>query len=59
MKGFIGKCLLDQTINFYEPFKQLSLETFSSLKKVKVGTYNKVTQFSAKSDIFGRILLIE
>ena len=58
-KGFIGKRLVDQTINFYEPFKQLSLEKFSSLKKVKVETYNKVTQFSAKSDIFGRILLIE
>ena len=33
--------------------------TFSYLKKVKVKTYNKVTQFSAQSDIFGKISLIQ
>ena len=59
MKNFIEKHLVDQTIDFYEPIKQLSLGTFSSLKKVKVKTNNKVTQYSAQSNIFGKILLIQ
>ena len=59
MKNFIEKRPVDQTIDFYEPIKQLSLGTFSSLKKVKVKTYNKVTQYSAQSNIFGKILLIQ
>ena len=48
MKNFNEKHLVDQTIYFYEPIKRLSLGIFSSLKKVKVKTYNKVTQFSAE-----------
>ena len=59
MKNFIEKHLVDQTIDFYEPIKQLSLGTFSSLKKVKVKANNKVTQYSAQSNIFGKILLIQ
>ena len=59
MKNFIEKHLVAQTIDFYEPITQLSLGTFSSLKKVKVKTYNKVTQYSAQSNIFGKILLIQ
>ena len=59
MKNFIEKRLVDQTIDFYEPIKQLNLGMFSSLKKVKVKTYNKVTEFSAQSNIFGKILLIQ
>ena len=59
MKNFIKTRLVDQTMDFYEPIKRLNLKTFSSLKKVKVKTYNKVTQFSAQSDIFGKISLIQ
>ena len=59
MKNFIEKRLVDQTIDFYEPIKRLSLRTFSSLKKVKVKIYNKVIQFSAQSDIFGNISMIQ
>ena len=59
MKNFIEKRLVDQTIDFYEPIKQLNLGMFSSLKKVKVKTYNKVTEFSAQSNIFGKISLIQ
>ena len=59
MKNVIEKRLVDQTIDFYEPIKQLNLGTFSSLKKVKVKTYNKATQFSAQSNIFGKISLIQ
>ena len=58
IKNFIEKRLIDQTIDFYEPIKRLILGTFSSLKKVKVKTYNKVIQFSVLSDIFGKISLI-
>ena len=58
MKNFIEKHLVDQTINFYEPIKRLSLGIFSSLKKVKVKNHNKVTKFSARSDICGKISLI-
>ena len=53
MKNVIEKRLVVQIIGFYEPIKRLSLETFSSITKVKVKTYNKVKQFSAQSDIFG------
>ena len=59
MKNVIEKRLVDQTIDFYEPIKRLSLGTFSSLKKVKVKIYNKVIQFSAQSDIFGNISMIQ
>ena len=59
MKSFIENRLVDQTIDFYEAIKRLSFGTFSSLKKVKVKTYNKVTHFSAQNDIFGKILLIQ
>ena len=59
MKNFIEKRLVDQTIDFYEPIKRLSLGTFSSLKKVKVKSYNKVIQFSAQNNIFARISLIQ
>ena len=59
MKNFIKNRLVDETIDFYEPIKRLSLGKFSSLKKFKVKTYNKVIQFSAQSDIFGKISLIQ
>ena len=59
MKNFIENRVVDQTIDFYEPIKRLSLGKFSSLKKFKVKTYNKVIQFSAQSDIFGKISLIQ
>ena len=59
MKNVIEKRLVDQTIDLYKPIKRLSLGAFSSLKKVKVKNYNKVTQFSAQSDIFGKISLIQ
>ena len=59
MKNFIEKRLVDQTIDVYEPIKRLSQGTFSSLKKVKAKTCNKVIQFSAQNDIFAKISLIQ
>ena len=53
IKNVIEKRLVVQIIGFYEPIKRVSLETSSSIKKVKVKTCNKVTQFSAQSYIFG------
>ena len=50
---------MNLTKSIYEPIKKLRLGTFSDLKKkVPVKVKGKVLQFSAQSEIFGKIALV-
>ena len=60
MNKFIHERLVNQTTQYFEPLKKLKLGTFSAMKKVvKVQTNGKVVQFSAQSNIFGKIALVQ
>ena len=53
--------LSDQNVNFYDTIKKLKLGTFTQLtaKSVKIKKSGKVAQFTAQSNIFGKIALIQ
>ena len=60
MKEFIDDRLVEQRKDFFDPLKKLKLGTFSSTKKVvKVQTNGKTVQFSAQSDIFGKVAIVQ
>ena len=60
LKKFIEERLVNQTVDFYELIRLLRLRTFASMKKaVELKTKSKVVQFSAQSDIFGKISLMQ
>ena len=47
-------------MDFYKPIKQLRLVTFALMKEtVEVKTNSKVVQFSAQSDIYSKISLMQ
>lgn len=60
MNKFIHEREVNTTTQFSEPLRKLKVGTFSSMKKaIKVQTNSKDLQFSAQSNIFGRIALIQ
>ena len=50
-----------QTSDFYKPLKKMKLDTFTTFlkKSVKVKANGNIVQFSARSNIFGNIELIQ
>ena len=61
MQSFIEDRLVNQETGFFDPLKKLKLGTFTKMlkKTVKVKTNGKEVQFSAQSDIFGKIALMQ
>ena len=60
MEKFINERLVEQKVGFYEPFKRLKLGTFTKMMKRPVKTKDrKILQFSAQSQIFGKIAIIQ
>ena len=60
LKKFTEERLINQTVDFYELIKRPRLGSFASVRKtVKVKTNSKVVQFSAQSDIFVKIPLMQ
>ena len=59
LNTFIEERLVKKTTGFYEPIKKLKLSTFSKLKKsVKIKIQDKIVQFTAEKNIFGRIAMM-
>ena len=47
-------------MDFYKPIKRLRLVTFALMKEtIEVKTNSKVVQFSAQSDIYSKISLMQ
>ena len=61
LRKFQQERLTDQKVDFFDPIKKLKLGTFAKLikKTVKVMKSGQVAQFSAQSNIFGKIALIQ
>ena len=60
MEKFINERLVEQKVGFYEPLKRLKLGTFTKIMKRPVKTKSgKIVQFSAQSQIFGKIDIIQ
>ena len=59
MDSFIDLRLVNMSKSIYDPLKKLRLGTFANMnKKVKVKVKGREVQFSAQSEIFGKIALI-
>ena len=59
MDSFIDLRLVNVSKSIYDPLKKLRLGTFANMnKKVKVKVKGREVQFSAQSEIFGKIALI-
>ena len=60
MKELIEKRLLDKSIIFHEPIKQMNLKTFASKDVAKNAkrSQNKVLQIRAERNIFGQLVLL-
>ena len=59
MKEFVNERLADQTTKFFDPITKLKLGTSTMQKTVRVQTNGKTVQFSAQSDIFAKVTLIQ
>ena len=60
MKEFFNERLVDQATKFFDNFNKMKLGTFSTMQKtVRVQTNGKTAQFSAQSDNFGKVALIQ
>lgn len=60
LEKFINQRLVEQKVGFYEPLKWLKLSTFAKMMKRPIKTKDgKILQFSAQSQIFGKIASIQ
>ena len=53
----IDERLVNQSVDFFNPLKQLKLQFTTILKKIVKIKSGKVVQFSSQSDIFGKIVI--